>query len=59
VTLKVSDSFREIQLKEIVKFRAKLQEKTKRETTLSEALMSWIALGYADDHRNNFFIQEI
>ncbi|MCH8286712.1 hypothetical protein IIB79_09335 [candidate division KSB1 bacterium] len=51
-------SFSDKQLQAIVAYQDRLRNSMKRSVTLSEAIINWIALGYAEEYRNGFFYQE-
>ena len=50
--------FKKNQLKAILRYRSNLQKIVKRDVSLSEAIINWIALGYAEEYRDLFYVQE-
>ena len=53
-----SHSFSDSQLKAIISFQSKLKKTTSRNVTLAEAIVNWIALGYAEEYRSGYLVQE-
>ncbi len=54
----VDYSFKEEQMQAILKYQAWLRDTTKREISLAEALVNWIALGYADEYRKIYYPED-
>jgi len=46
--------FSDYQLQAIIAFQKRLAKTTKRNISLAEAIINWIALGYAEDYRSNY-----
>jgi hypothetical protein len=46
------------QLKAILRYHSKLEKASKRTIPLAEAIICWIALGYAEEYRNLYYIHE-
>ncbi len=53
-----STHFGKNQIKAILKYRSKLEKASKRTIPLAEAIICWIALGYAEEYRNMYFIHD-
>lgn len=51
--------FSENQIQAIISFQSKLTRINSRTITLSEAIVNWIALGYAEEYRNGYFYQDV
>lgn len=58
MAIHTQSSFSENQIEAIFSFQSKLKNTNKRSITLSDAIINWIALGYAEEYRNGFFYQE-
>ncbi|MCH7782334.1 hypothetical protein IID62_04645 [candidate division KSB1 bacterium] len=58
MAIHTQSSFSDNQIEAIFSFQSKLKNSRKRSITLSEAIINWIALGYAEEYRNGFFYQE-
>ena len=52
------NSFSDSQIQAIITFQNKLSTVSDRNISLAEAIINWIALGYAEDYRQGFFPQE-
>ena len=57
MTRSTYNSFSDSKIQEIITFQNKLSTSSDRNISLSEAIINWIALGYAEDYRNGFFPQ--
>ena len=57
MTRSTYNSFSDSQIQEIITFQNKLSTSSDRNISLSEAIINWISLGYAEDYRNGFFPQ--
>jgi hypothetical protein len=51
--------FSEFQLRAIIAFQEKLAKTTKRNISLAEAIINWIALGYAEEYRSGYLAHDI
>ena len=49
--------FRTIRFRQSYSFQGKLTKLLDRNISLAEAIINWIALGYAEDYRSGFIIE--
>ena len=57
MALHIDESFSDNQIQAIVSFQGKLIKLLDRNISLAEAIINWIALGYAEDYRSGFITE--
>ncbi|MFC1565245.1 hypothetical protein ACFL6G_09935 [candidate division KSB1 bacterium] len=53
-----STHFGKNQISAIMKYKTKLEKSTNRNIPLAEAIICWIALGYAEEYRSLYFVHD-